>query len=592
MSWFGNPKSNCGQTILEVVIALAIFIFISASLSALILGGANAALHGSEQTEASAIAQEGLEALRSIRNGAWNELAQSPAGVLMSGGQWIISGVQNSIPPFTRILTLLPVCRSIAGDIATCPGTMSDPHTVRAVSTVSWTTAEGAANQAVHSSYLTNWDALRWIQTDWGGGAGQAVFLAQNRYESDDGRVNVQTAGHVQLATAVGSGSWLLHSEINPPGHHLQDVWALTATDAWAVGDDGLILHYNGTVWSIVPAPHGDRINAIHMLSATSGWAVGDGGHIIRYNGSSWSSVSSPSTDHLNGVFMVSETDGWAVGDAGKILRYNGSSWSEFTDTGGNAWYDVGLTSATDGWAVGNQGLIYRWNGTAWSPHTDSGGTVWRTIHMLSATDGFAAGDQGLIYRWNGTTWSLSVDTGGTNWRSINLASVADGWVTGTGGDIYRWNGSAWTSYVSPTTSDINGVFMLSSSRGWAVGNQAKVFQYLGTAYETSGSLTSSAFSLADPSPVTVIEWDEVMPSCTPSCDVRLQVRTAPDSGGAPGVFGSWYGDNGADTFFSSPSGSMVTSAVNGNRWAQYRIFLDGDGFETPLLNEVRIYYK
>jgi hypothetical protein len=57
-------------------------------------------------------------------------------------------------------------------------------------------------------------------------------------------------------------------------------------------------------------------------------------------------------------------------------------------------------------------------------------------------------------------------------------------------------------------------------------------------------------------------------------------------------VFGSWYGSTGAGTYFSTPSGSLVPIEANGNSWAQYRVFLDGDGIETPTLNEVRIYYK
>lgn len=580
-----------GQTILEIVIALALFIFISGALASLMLGGLHGVQQGSQHLEADALAQEGIEALRSIRNGAWNELSQSPSGARVSGGQWVLSGTSDSIPPFTRTITLDAICRSLAGDIVACPGSYTDAHTLYGTSTVTWTTLEGVQNQVLRSSYLTSWDESVWTQTDWVLGPGQSTWLLPNRYDTDDGNIDWLAAGQVQLAAAGGAGAWSLHTQI-PSGDHLRDVWTVSAADIWAVGDNGLITHYDGSTWSTVPSPHGNRINALHMLSAASGWAVGDSGKIIRYNGTSWTDASSPVTDHLNGIWMVSETDGWAVGEAGKIVRYNGSSWSQFTDTGGNAWYDVQLASSSDGWAVGNQGFIYRWNGTSWSLHTDSGGTVWRSVMVRTASDGWAVGDQGLIYRWNGTAWSESEDVGGTNWRDIAVVSATNGWAVGTGGIMYRWNGTSWSQFTSPTTAAINAVQMLSSNLGWSVGDGGRIFRYQASAYETSGVLTSSAFSLGDPSPVSAIEWDETIPACTPSCDIRFQVRGAPDNGGVPGAFGSWYGATGVDTYFSTPAGSLIPSGVNGGAWVQYRALLDGDGTSTPTLAEVRVYYK
>ncbi|MEK7648942.1 MAG: hypothetical protein AAB400_03425 [Patescibacteria group bacterium] len=580
-----------GQAILEIVIALAIFSFIAMALVSLMLGSLHGGQQGSQHLEADALAQEGLEAIRSIRDGAWNELPATPSGVAISANQWIASGASNSIPPFTRTITVSDVCRTSQGDSASCPASYTDPHTKYAESRVDWTTLENTPNRVVRSSYLTNWDSSVWTQTDWVGGAGQSTWLLPNRYESDDGHALTTIAGQVQIAPNIGSGAWSLHTEL-PQGHHIRGVSTVSASDMWAVGDNGLIAHYNGTAWTEVSSPHGDRINAIHMLSQSDGWAVGDGGKIIHYNGTAWSSAISPATDHLNSVYFLNPSDGWAVGAAGKIFRYNGVSWSEFADTGGTEWNDVQLISATDGWMVGNQGLIYHWNGAAWAEHTDTGGTVWSALHMISALDGWAIGDQGLIYHWNGIAWSQAEDTGGNNWNAIHFSSTVHGWAVGNGGEILHWNGVSWQEATSPTTNNLRGVSALSLTSAWAVGDGSKIFRYVANAYYAQATLVSSAFSLSDSSPVTVIEWDEAVPVCTPACDVRFQVRTAPDNGGIQGVFGSWYGSAGVDTYFSDPRGSVISSAANNNRWVQYRVILDGDMQNTPTLNEVRIYYK
>lgn len=584
-----NKRS--GQTVLEVVIALALFSFIAAAIISLILGSLHGGQQGSQHLEADAFSQEGIEALRSIRDGAWNELPSSTSGVSVSVNQWVATGVSDSLPPFTRTVTVSDVCRNVSGDIAACPASYTDPHTKYAESRVDWSTIENTPNTLVRSSYFTNWNSSLWTQTDWVGGVGQSTWVLPIRYESDDGRVLTSSVGQVQIAPNVGSGSWSLHTTL-PSGDHLRSISMVSANDLWGVGDNGLIAHYNGTAWAQVASPSGDRINAIHMLSSTLGWAVGDGGSIIRYDGVSWVTQASPATDHLNSIFMVSASDGWAVGGAGKIYRYNGTQWTEFADTGGNEWYDVQVVSGNDGWLVGNQGLIYRWNGITWSNHTDTGGTVWSAIHILSTLDGWAVGDQGLIYHWNGVSWSQHTDTGGDNWNAIHFSLPSDGWIVGAGGQILHWDGASWQSVVSPTTNTLRGIIAISPTNSWAVSDSAKILKYTAQSYYPSGSLQSSAFFLGNPSPVTIIEWDETLPSCTPSCDVRLQVRTAPDVGGNPGVFGPWYGSTGANTFFSNPRGSVIPSGVNGNPWVQYRIFLDGDTQNTPTLDEVRLYYQ
>ncbi len=581
-----------GQTFLEAVIALAIFSFIVAALVSMVLGGIQGSGQGSEHTLANAFAQEGVDAVRSIRNGTYNELRYASSGASVTNNQWVLSGngTSDSRPPFTRKILLDDVCRTQVGDITPCPGSYTDAHTKRATSKVTWITRESVQNSVERIGYISNWDSRTWAQSDWIGGSGQSIWSASHKYGSDDTHIDISVAGQASLSQSSQSGNWSLHTQI-PSGHHLQDISVVSSQDIWAVGDNGLIVHYNGTTWNTVSSPTGDRLDAISMISATDGWAVGDGGKIIHYNGTSWSLVTSPSTDHLNAISMISATDGWAVGAAGKILRYNGTSWSEFSDTGGNTWYAIHMLTATDGWLVGNQGLIYRWNGSTWSNHTDTGGTVWSGVYMLSATDGWVIGDQGNIYRWNGTTWSLHTDTGGDNWNDVHIYSSTDGFIVGQGGKILHWNGTAWIE-STPFTYDLNGVTMISPTLSWAVGVGGLIFRYQPSAYYTSGQVTSSAFSFSDPSPVQVVEWDALEPSCTPVCDVRLQIRTAPDSGGAPGVWTSWYGSTGIDTYFTVKAGSLIPIELNGNTWAQYRVTLRGNGTQTPTLQEVRVDYK
>jgi len=87
------------------------------------------------------------------------------------------------------------------------------------------------------------------------------------------------------------------------------------------------IFHFDGNSWneySEEPFKSDSRyIYDIFNISESDVWAVGNKGCIYHYDGSKWKSVSSPITSHLYGLYMLSNSDGWAVGANGVMLRYN-----------------------------------------------------------------------------------------------------------------------------------------------------------------------------------------------------------------------------------------------------------------------------
>jgi hypothetical protein len=240
-------------------------------------------------------------------------------------------------------------------------------------------------------------------------------------------------------------------------------VHCVAANDCWAVGTSGLILHWNGTVWSALPA-------AAPVM--------------LRWNGMNWDSVAAPAgiTQNLNSV--------WAL-DA----DVNGLS--------------------EDGWAVGNsngtRAVMLRWN----TPCAGGAGTgVWNdctsaafvpainqnmnSVSMMSAADGFAVGNRRgcinpgpTIFRWNGAAWSCpaGLPAADQNLNSVFMRSAADGWTVGnTNGTrpaVLRWNtpcgGGAGTNnwnnctnatFVPAINQPLNSVHMVSATDGFAVGNR------------------------------------------------------------------------------------------------------------------------
>lgn len=92
------------------------------------------------------------------------------------------------------------------------------------------------------------------------------------------------------------------------------------------------ILHYRNGVWEQQASFTGSKmppfeLSALAMRSASDGWAVGSQGMLIHYTGGQWRQVQSPTISDLYAVTLFGATDGWAVGDS-TILRLAGGRWS------------------------------------------------------------------------------------------------------------------------------------------------------------------------------------------------------------------------------------------------------------------------
>ncbi|MDD3646961.1 MAG: LamG domain-containing protein [Candidatus Dojkabacteria bacterium] len=120
-------------------------------------------------------------------------------------------------------------------------------------------------------------------------------------------------------------------------------------------------------------------------------------------------------------------------------------------------------------------------------------------------------------------------------------------------------------------------------------------FSYSGSStgdYELEGTLTSSAFDTGKSTNFQIINWSGSVPSCSPVCDMKLQLRVAPNLGGIPGTWTEWYGPEGIGTYYGGETSSQaINSALNGNQWIQYKVTLIGDGVSTPVFDFININY-
>jgi type II secretory pathway pseudopilin PulG len=302
--------------------------------------------------------------------------------------------------------------------------------------------------------------------------------------------------------------------------------------EAWAVGNTGVILRWNGVNWAVF-ATTGTRLRAVSMDSYANGWAVGDltGGtaQILRWNPDgtpAWNVVAYPGIPNdelLNSVHVLSANEAWAVGDdrggGGNntmILRFNGANWV-YSDPGidrdlnGVFMLDTNNDGvADDGWAVGErQGgsfAFMRWNAGAWNQILYGSGDRedLNSVYMVSNTLGWAVGDARggnfTIVRWNGA-WTSQAFANANNrdLNGIHMVSATDGWTVGDNGVILRWNNpvaGAWNVVVARdtlTTNDLYAVACTTSNDCWATGENGVIVHWDGAnwaAHPQSGVVT------------------------------------------------------------------------------------------------------
>lgn len=155
-------NKNCfcaGQSLVEFIVAVSILIMMGTVISVAVLGSYSTSRLGQEETFASALATEGIEAVVSIRNQNWNNLTNGNHGLTNSTNVWSFINTSDVTDKFTRVITIADVFRD-DGDIVQSGGTL-DPNTKKINVSVSWDFTPTRNNAVTYTQYLTNWQTGR-----------------------------------------------------------------------------------------------------------------------------------------------------------------------------------------------------------------------------------------------------------------------------------------------------------------------------------------------------------------------------------------------------------------------------------------------
>jgi hypothetical protein len=232
-------------------------------------------------------------------------------------------------------------------------------------------------------------------------------------------------------------------------------------------------------------------LNALAFSPDGQAWAAGDDGILLHREGNAWNEISSPSVYPLYDLSFSSQANGWAVGAGAQVLRWDGNEWDEVLPYHGpgegpggstQVLYAVDAYTVNNAWMVGvmkgidgkNSPYALHWDGSDLVeenafPECNCG---LNTVLVLSQDNVFAAGGSDLgamIFHWDGSVWSGTLIKGADHLYSLIQAQDGTLWAGGievardqsdTRGALFRWDGNQWLRVAVPPLT--GGIYALS----------------------------------------------------------------------------------------------------------------------------------
>lgn len=483
-----------GFSPVEVLLAASVFAFLVTALIGAIIYGRSSTASSGERARATALAEEGVEIVRNIRDAGFANLTNGTFGLVQSGGIWTLAGSQDVTGIFTRQITIASVdsVRKTITSTVTWPqgaGTAQTAATLRLTDWLASITPPAPTSGPIMMAYEKNTTTpfyRTWNGTTWSAeGTANAVAGSTN---------------YMVLKSARTRNEAILGTQDSTGAIYIQ-IWNGTTWSAptqVGIGPAAITRSFD-----IAYEKNGDRAIIVYTPTATAidfSYRIWDGATL-----SAATAVTAPPTTGIINWVELEANPLSASNDVAMIMldanadvygmRWTGSAWNNFATA--TVW-DATASTAT------RKGIDIEYEQTSGEALFMWGDSV--------ATDQY--------YRtWNGTTLGtatlldIAAEGGLVNWLQLAARPASNEIMLGVqdaGGDLNtrKWSGSAWdtaTEHVehSATTENITSrnfdivweTHTANPGKAWLMwGDSATVTQkaWSGTAWGTGGVMTGS----------------------------------------------------------------------------------------------------
>ncbi len=610
---------NKGQALIELILAVAIATILLVALATGIIAAREGFSRSGRNLEAGNLLQKEIEALRSVRETAWNSISTPDTyHIEQSGNSWIAVAGTIDQGDYTRGFTVTNICRvDPTSSPVNCsnPSAINDPSTKEVTATVSWSFL---GSQSVSSTFnVTRYFGNQvWLQTtkaefdagvfdntssankgggivELSNGGGNTSFTdsytTSSEYNFDSNKIEV-AGGYAQLK-AQGS---TVSGQTTNAGFN-------TGTSGWTfnqwennVSQSGSYVSSGGNPGGYVnvdmPAAKNKKSGGYWYQAFTT--SVDDPVATVSFD---WKSIAYDPTPDSYHVYAFVDTSSGAptisqnVFDSGNIAETTNWSSSGSVDvssritTAGTYYLKIAVyvdySNKTRGpFNVGFDNASLDWSKTIGSYPTDSP-TIYRNSSFSAPS----------VSSWNSFSETTELNGGSIRYQ-----------LSDDNGTTWKYfNGSAWVNVVSATdyndaiTLDANiGGFPTTNSqinvRAFLISNGSQFVRLdqivIGYSGSSTGTFTSSSFDAGAEASFNKIFWAE---DTTPSTSVQFQVASNNDN-----TTWNFVGPDGTvNTFFGAQDGIIPLNAVGG-RYIQYKIFFTSSSNNLPSVSDVTVNYS
>ncbi len=293
----------------------------------------------------------------------------------------------------------------------------------------------------------------------------------------------------------------------------LQDVSAVDANTAWAVGTTGTILKTinGGTTWTAQSSGTTNGLFDVSAVDANTAWAVGLSG-TIRYTtdaGTTWNAQTSGTTQGLRGVSAVDASTAWAVGELGVLLHTTnaGTTWTAQTSGTTTSLFGVSAVDVNTAFVTGDVGtILYTTDGgITWTAQSSGTTNVLFSVSAVDASTAWAVGNLGTILYGLDT----SILTGSVTITGVCEVDLASGTLSFVAGDPIANGAGVGTGEISEVLTNTLGNLQSSTSvfgTDWTDGGALTIMDGSHTVVATStGNFASkTALSTSSGSPTAL----------------------------------------------------------------------------------------
>lgn len=152
-------------SVIEILLAAALFLIFASGAVGIVIHGHRMNLLGEQQAVATQFANEGIEAIRSIKNQNFatlsNTYCATGSGIARPSSVWTLkaTGTSDTFDSlYNRVITICDVERDASGNIVASGGTI-DPLTKKVTSTTTWTAGTNRNDSVALTTYITNYEA-------------------------------------------------------------------------------------------------------------------------------------------------------------------------------------------------------------------------------------------------------------------------------------------------------------------------------------------------------------------------------------------------------------------------------------------------